>query len=58
MMGRGGEFWATPGATTNIACPGAPVGDWVYAARRMAFDGQTLVLINDGGVEIARLTRG
>ncbi len=42
---------------TQIACDGAPVNDWLYDARRLRFDGQTLVLFNANGAEVARLTR-
>ncbi|WP_148076655.1 META domain-containing protein [Cellulomonas sp. PhB150] len=52
-----GRFLATTSPTTAAACDGAPVPYALADAFRAGFDGETLVLLDQGGAELARFTR-
>jgi hypothetical protein len=52
-----GWFVATSGPSTLIGCEGAPIPGIVGAAYRAGFDGKTLVLLDQAGAELGRLTR-
>jgi hypothetical protein len=53
----GGAFLATSGASTLIGCPGVDVGPQVSGARRAAFEGDTLVLLDVTGTATGRFAR-
>lgn len=55
--GLAGEFLATSGPSTLMACEGAPVPAWIGGARIAGFDGDQLLLFDREGVEIGRLVR-
>jgi hypothetical protein len=58
LLGDGGLFAATDANMTLIGCEGAEVPGWVAGARRAALDGDELVLLDDFGTELGRLTQG
>lgn len=59
LAGAAGGFLATaPSVSTLVACPGVDVAAQLGLARRAAFDGPVLVLLDAGGGEIGRLRRG
>lgn len=53
-----GWVLVTSGASTLMGCDGAPAPSWFASAERAGRDGDTLVLTDHAGVEIARLVRG
>lgn len=56
-----GELVVAAGATTAVGCGPdqcAGVDDWFEQASRAAFDGSTLVLLDDTGKETGRAVRG
>ena len=58
VVGAGGEFLATSGPSTLIACEGAPVPSWVGQATSAGFnDDGWLLLFDAAGTEIGRLER-
>lgn len=59
VVGAEGEFLATSGPSTLIACEGAPVPSWVAQATTagMSADGW-LLLFDTAGTELGRLQRG
>lgn len=56
-IGAGGEWLATAGPSTLIACEGAPVAFWLSQAKRAGMDGAQLVLLDADGAELGRLAR-
>lgn len=48
----------TSGASTEMGCDGAPAPSWFASAARAGLEGDTLVLTDHDGTEIARLVRG
>lgn len=57
-VGAAGELLATSGPSTLMWCEGAPVPFWVSHAKRVGFDGASLVLFDIEGAELGRLARG
>lgn len=58
-VGAEGEFLATSGPSTLIACEGAPVPSWVAQATAAGVnDDGWLLLFDAAGTEIGRLQRG
>ncbi len=58
-VGRDGEFLATSGPSTLIACEGAPVPAWVGQAATAGIDADgRLLLFETAGNEVGRLARG
>ena len=58
-MGQGGEFLATSGPSTLIACEGAPVPAWVGQAATVGINSDGwLLLFDTAGHEVGRLERG
>ncbi|MDJ0335697.1 META domain-containing protein [Salinibacterium sp. G-O1] len=55
--GSGGGFLASSGLSTLMACDGAPVPGWVSQAQLAGLDGEVLVLLDRGGVELGRLVK-
>jgi hypothetical protein len=53
--GPDGEWLATAGPTTLIACDGAPTAFWAATARHAGFDGSDLVFVDVAGAELGRL---
>lgn len=56
-VGGDGAFLATSGLSTLIGCAGVDVGPQVAGARRIAFDGDTLVFLDTTGRETGRFTK-
>jgi len=52
---RDGWFLVTSGARTEIGCDGAPLPDLLATARRLAFDADSLVLLDQDGVTVGEL---
>ena len=58
-VGQGGEFLATSGPSTLIACEGAPVPAWVGQAATVGINSDGwLLLFDTAGHEVGRLERG
>jgi len=55
---RAGLLLATSGPSTLIGCEGSAEPTAFGGARGAGFDGETLVLFDPAGVEVARLVRG
>lgn len=53
----GGFLASASGVSTLIACDGVDVGSVVFAARRAAFEGPLLVLLDVGGAPLGRFQR-
>lgn len=53
--GPDGEFTATPGPSTMIACDNAPIATWLADATSAELDGDTLILRDATGAETGRL---
>lgn len=49
---------ATAGASTLMACDGAPVPTWLSGTAMAGFDNGVLVLLDAKGAEVARLKKG
>jgi hypothetical protein len=56
-LGPAGTLVSTAGPSTQIGCPGVPVGSWMSLARSAGFNGTTLVLVDGSGKQIGRLVR-
>jgi len=56
--GDAGSFIATGGASTLVGCDNVDVAGWFVRARNAGFAGTTLVLVDQAGHELGRLTRG
>ena len=56
--GDAGSFIATGGASTLVGCDNVDVAGWLVQARNAGFAGTTLVLVDQAGHELGRLTRG
>ncbi|WP_193509930.1 META domain-containing protein [Cryobacterium sp. BB736] len=54
-VGADGEWLATAGPSTLIACDGAPTAFWASGARHAGFDGEALVFVDASGVELGRV---
>ncbi|WP_158251109.1 META domain-containing protein [Cryobacterium sp. Y11] len=52
-----GALLATAGASTLMACEGAPVPSWVAQARLASLDDGVLRLLDAGGAELGQLKR-
>ncbi len=57
-VGDDGWLLITGGASTLMACDGAPVPAWFSSAARAGLDGDELVLTDHDGATIATLVRG
>jgi heat shock protein HslJ len=56
-IGQAGAILATSGISTLMACDNAPIAGWLGDARRAGLDGAQLVLLDESGKELGRLTR-
>lgn len=54
-VGADGEWLATSGPSTLIACDGAPTAAWASGARHAGFDGGALVFVDASGIELGRV---
>lgn len=52
---RDGRFLVVSGGHTDLGCEGAPLPDLLVTARRLALDGDTLVLLDQDAATVARL---
>ncbi|MBO4206475.1 META domain-containing protein [Micromonospora echinofusca] len=57
VSGTAGALLVTTRPVTLMACDNVPVDYWLWAARRAAFDGDVLVLLDGQGTETGRLRR-
>jgi hypothetical protein len=56
-VGSDGRVLATGGVKTAIGCHNVLIDEWWFRAARAGFDGPTLVLLDEKGNKLARLTR-
>jgi len=56
VAGVGGSLLAVAGPQTLIGCDGVSVGSWLSSASWAGFDGKVLVLLDEAGQELGRLT--
>jgi hypothetical protein len=56
-VGPAGQLLTTSGPATAVACNNSPVSRWTTAARRIAFDGRTLVFLDADSRIIGRCVR-
>jgi hypothetical protein len=56
-VGEAGAVLATAGISTLMACDNVPIAGWLGDARRAGVDGAELVLLDETGKELGRLTR-